>query len=124
MIECATVNAVTTGISARKRRNGITRQNKKQQMVGSIQDVEEAQLDELAGGLEPARIEVNQSRIAEEFKRADRSARRQKAQSDDYPRGQPVERRDESRNVSGPIGWDTRRARPASTGPRKWSCDS
>ena len=28
VIECATVNEVTMGISARKRRNGITRQNR------------------------------------------------------------------------------------------------
>ena len=59
-------------------------------MVGPIQDVKEAQFHELPGGLEPARIEVDQSRIAEEFKRADRSARRQKAESDDDARGQPV----------------------------------
>src|ERR1019366_8721668 len=60
-------------------------------MVGPIQDVKEAQLHELPGGLEPPRVQANEAGIAEELKRADRAARRQETKGDDYARGQPVE---------------------------------
>src|SRR5579863_6992412 len=65
----------------------------KQQMVRSIQDMKEAQLHKLGGGLEPARIQANEARITEKFKRTNRSARRQETQPDHHARGEPVEPR-------------------------------
>src|SRR5216683_953077 len=61
-------------------------------MVGSIQNVKETQLHELAGSLEPARIQVNEAGISKKFKCSDRAARRQKTKRDDDPRGQAVKR--------------------------------
>ncbi len=79
-MECATVNAVTIGIRARKRRKGITRQNRKQQVIGSIQNVHEPQLYEAPRGLMPARIELNYAGVAGKFESPYRAARRQKSQ--------------------------------------------
>src|SRR5579862_293444 len=60
-------------------------------MVSPVQNVEETQFYELSGGLGPARVQMNRSRIAEKFKRADCAARRKKTKRDDHPIGQPVE---------------------------------
>src|SRR5207237_7885050 len=51
-----------------------------QQMVGAAQDVIESELHKLQRRLVPARIEANETGVALEFERADRSTRRKKPQ--------------------------------------------
>ena len=67
MIECATVNAVTIGMSGRTRRNGMMRQQQEQQMIGAFEDVIEPHHDEARGRVVPARIEPHQSCVAFEL---------------------------------------------------------
>ena len=102
VIECATVNAVTTKTRGRNRRNGITRHSRNKQMVGSIQDVEESHLDKPPRSLIPARIERNQSRIAAELVCPNRSIRRYEPQHRDHSRGKPFKPRPDRER--GPIG--------------------
>ena len=82
-MECATVNAVTTGISARKRRNGITRQNRNSRWSVPSRICRNPSFDESQGGLIPARIQLNDAGIADEFEGPYRAAGRQEAQHGD-----------------------------------------
>ena len=93
VIECATVN---DGHHRNQRAEFPERDDQakqEQQVVRAIEDVKEAQLDELPRGLEPPGIEVHQARIAEKFKSADGSAWRQETQRDNHARRQPAESR-------------------------------
>ena len=91
VMECATVNAVTTGMSARKRRNGITRHPRNSRVVDPVQDVEEPQLDESQGGLVPSRIEPDQARITGVLEGANNATGRQEPKDGDHSQRQPPE---------------------------------
>src|ERR1700737_1662211 len=69
-------------------RNYQTKQ--KQQMIGSIQDVEESQLHEPKRRLPPTWIESNKAGIADELKCAHRTIRRLKSKNDDHALAQPA----------------------------------
>jgi hypothetical protein len=56
-----------------------------QQVIGAVEDVEEAELDELQRRLVPARIELDQTGVAEELETAHRAAGRQEAQHRQRP---------------------------------------
>ena len=62
-------------------------------MVGAIEDVEEAQLDEAQSRLVPARIEPHEPRIAVELQRARVAGGRKKLQGREHPQSQPRESR-------------------------------
>ena len=62
MIECATVNEVTTATSARKRRNGMTRQSRNSRWSVPSRMCRKPELDEPQRGLVPARIEPRRGR--------------------------------------------------------------
>src|SRR6266566_2409767 len=62
-----------------------------QQVVGPVQDVEEAELDEPASGLMPSGIQVDQSRIANELIGANGAAGRKETENGYHSRGQSLE---------------------------------
>src|SRR5258706_217551 len=67
--------------------------DKEQQVVGPVQDVEEAELDEPASGLMPSGIQVDQSRIADELIGANGAAGRKETENGYHSRGQSLEPR-------------------------------
>ena len=70
MIECATVNAVTISTSGPNAPERNDEAEQEQQVVGAVEDVEEAGLDEAQRRLVPARVEPHEARIAVEFESA------------------------------------------------------
>jgi hypothetical protein len=58
---------------------------KKQQVIGSIQNVKESQLDEPQSRLSPTRVKSNEARITDELKRAHRATGWLKPKNDDHP---------------------------------------
>src|SRR5215469_3437817 len=50
-------------------------------MIGAVEDVIETHDDESRGGLIPARIEMDQARVAQKFESADRAIRRDETQA-------------------------------------------
>ena len=60
MIECATVNEVTTGTSPRIAAKRNHQAEQKQQVVRAVQNVIKAQVEESQRGLMPAGIEPHQ----------------------------------------------------------------
>ena len=60
----------------------------KQQVIGSIENVVEAHLDESRGGLVPPRIQPHQPRISQEFEGAHDTCRRQELQCRDDAQSQ------------------------------------
>src|SRR2546425_8173747 len=65
----------------------------KQEMVRSLENVQEAKFDEMQGGLMPSGIEPDDSRIIEEFERAYDTGGRKKTQNRDNPQSQSCESR-------------------------------
>src|SRR5258706_13125953 len=62
-------------------------------MVGAVQDVQESAFDEKQGRLMPARIQAQESRIAENFISSDFTTRGQESQDRGHARPQPRESR-------------------------------
>src|SRR5882762_723567 len=62
-----------------------------QQVIDAVEDVEESELDELERRLMPARIEPDDSGIAEEFERAHRTAWRHEAEHGDGAQSKSIE---------------------------------
>ena len=73
-------------------------------MVGSIEDVVEAQIDKPQSGLVPSRIEPDQARIADELEGSHRPAGREKSEHRDHALPQPRQLRMDRK--SGSIGLD------------------
>ena len=89
--ECAIVNDVTTTMSERRRRNGMTRHKQEQQVIDPVEDVEEPVLDEAKGRLVPTRVQSDDARVAVHVERAFGAAGRQEAKHDVDADAQPGE---------------------------------
>src|SRR6478752_9891462 len=67
--------------------------DEKQQMIGAVEDMEEAELHEAQCRLVPARIELDESWIAGELERALGPTRRDEADRGRHPQAEPCELR-------------------------------
>ena len=122
VIECATVKAVTTSTSGRKRRNGITRQSRNSRWSVPSRMWKKPSSTNRQRRLMPARIEPDRSPDPPPARTPVRRRRAAEAQRRHHADAQPRQRRVGSRSPIGPTRSGTRTARPSGPGSRRAPC--
>ena len=122
VIECATVKAVTTEHERAEAAERDHQAEQEQQVIGAVEDVKEAQLDEPQRRLVPPRIEPDEPRIARQLERPFDAAGRTEAQRRHHSNAQPRERRIDRERRTGPTRSGTRRGRRSGPGSTRSRC--